>query len=1307
LFEQQVLAKVVPLKLQVVPRSRFGTHGLQNLKFGFMPRVVAPTQLRDHRTGEVISETSVSNLPAVRERVKREGGGVTESHVWSVPFDTGRNTHFDGVNNYWAHTRVVDTQDTHIVVEVQSDQEQAKAGGLSEEERNILQEQLKNHQGAVTAFASAKSGEDLRTALINFSFLESVFNAEYPDGVVLNPELHNTPEVWVDKLLQTLDLKIAEFENKLAGSLQSGKMPKQWYELIIRHEMAEAAKAGQTKMRLPGLDTLSMLEWGAPVAVVEEQNKILKPGEYFIEELAGRKILTEDSIKYTGEVTVKSNGNVYANSNAPDGSRYDPTGVRGAPDDLIVRAAIPEVVDPQIATVIYKYRTEYLPFFNKEFGAKQITDEFGQVWWEADVAPELGERPIQYYNVDLSVGADVAELAKATNSEVIPRAFAHVQGLMNSILGLNQMAKALPAVAGLQQYRRLMQEMHNVKNALMAGPNEQLKKWHHVQIKQAELVEDALREQVRDGAHWASLEQDTAVDELGRTEVVWVLKPNAEFHQMMKNRGINSEGSKLFLGVVNDFLRVLGVMEKTLQQTIRRELQGNPLVMEARLRQVTDEFTQLRTIPYLPDTRFGNYSVMVRAGADEVVDGRQIKTGELVYWRKFESERERNKHYEEIKSKYGRAHQVTKWYEDDTVSALTAMPRAFVDTLVSVLNAVPETALTQEQMNIIAETQYDFTAAGKFEKYLRAGKKGVGGADPDLRRVYANYMWKTANMIAKMGFSKRLLNSIGEVRGEAHALQKAGGDPTPVLKLEEYLRKNFNYVMSPQNEWQQLRAFVSLWYLLGSPKTALMNFMSVPVLSYGYLASRYGDAGSVAALVRATKTVAQFWRDPEKVRPDLRHALFKARLDGVTDQSFAAMLANVAEGGVAIERLFQGDKLIKNRAAGDAARKLTWRILAGGMAPFRAVEQLNRMVTLAATYELEAAKLGVRGFSQEAYDAARDAVDYTQNEFSPWNRPEFMRGKRGVLLIFYSFVQNMAFMLFGGDKGWWRAMLVLAALAGLQGLPGIDNFLDIMNWVGRKYTGQHFDLRQDAREVAESLGANPDLVMRGLFHNMFGLGWDTSGSVGIGRIIPGTDAIFGIGDFEQRFLRAASEVGGPAGSLAINFLQALADDNPNSVLRFDKVLPPAIRNVERAFRAEAEGAWTDQRGNALVPDPTVVEVLGQALGFSPTRKTERQELLRAQRDSVVFYQMRRQELFAKAYDARHSGDTTAYQEVIEAIRDYNEGVPAPQLKITRADLANSLKARERYRKAVEAGDSPQKRYQVLYSNLAPLYPGIE
>lgn len=1289
IFKQKLLSKIVPLRTSLT--SKYAEYGLRRIGFTQTVAQVIPDQAPTR-----FLSTSQGGLPSVSPFTR----------IYNVPFETGGSGHFPGHPNYYAHLRAFNVPTvngkTRVIMELQSDREQHEQTEEDlESNRQYYEESLvsvnslilfldklnaKWRRVSINSVANARAvlvslvneidtrlddatipksiGRDearsqlLRTQQLLLQHLDSINSTYKPylTNNVLHPIQYDTLEKvgrLIQVSMQNMHAKSAEFEEKLKVSTADfSKLPKNWEQLVLLSEMQKAAQEGATRMWIPGSDET--------VAKVEGYEKgVVVDGEFN----------TRDENEWVPE----------------DGERAE-----------ITESQL--VYDPDVQPILRRYR-DMAKWAKNSLGGKNVAGN-GSQWIEIPLKEELITLPITYYMIGESVEEQIEdalpELTKV--EETLPKAVKLMGRGFTNLLQLNQMAKLWPGLHGLQMYRRAMQSLHALKSKLFEGPNEQLRMWYKLPTKQGQLVEDALRAEVDSNGHWTELVKDPATEQ-------WLHTPGEAMKRILTARGLSQPAQELFVNIKNDFMLTLQTMETVLREHVDKFFEKSPVVMAQRHAELDAMFRDLREKPYLPDSRFGQWSVQVRARQAATFEGTEIKKNDLLFWQKFETKKERDKALVEVRRLYGKSHAVSGSYDPDIVQTFSGMPGGFVTSMIEEMGEHESTKLSAEQVEALQELAFYQTRAGKFSRYLRTPKKMVGGASTDIRRVYAAYHWKTANAIAKMKFNRALRTGVRMVAKARETVRNNGGNSDQIDMMHQYLNENYQHVMHPENDWPRLRAFVSMWYLFASVKTALMNMSSLPVLAYPYLAARHGDVAATTAMVKAMRTVTQYWRNPNKVSPDVRAVLQKAREDGVTEQSFAATLASVSDGGVAFEKMMPKFAFMGNRYLSDTARKTTWRVMSMGMAPFRAIEGLNRQITLLAAYELESGKLGktLSVGDTAAYDAARDAVDYTQNEYSAWNQPKFMWGGKSPFFLFYSFVQNMSFMMFGGDKSWWRAMMVLAVMGGFLALPGVENLIDMLNYAWRKFSGQHQDLRLEAREVFEAIGMNPDLAMHGLSHNLFGTGWDVSSSVGQGRVIPGTDAIFGIGKFEQRFVQAVGEVGGPMGGLAMGFLQALASDNPNQFLRFQNALPAAAKNLVKAYNTAETGEIQDSRGRALVQDATAMDVIGQAAGFRSGQAATVQELHRLQHDAAEFYMQRRSNLMEMFYNAKKTGNYEALESVQEAIEKYNDSVPDDRLKVTHKDLSASFKTRAKLETQFENHDSPQRKYQLLYQLLRESY----
>jgi hypothetical protein len=296
---------------------------------------------------------------------------------------------------------------------------------------------------------------------------------------------------------------------------------------------------------------------------------------------------------------------------------------------------------------------------------------------------------------------------------------------------------------------------------------------------------------------------------------------------------------------------------------------------------------------------------------------------------------------------------------------------------------------------------------------------------------------------------------------------------------------------------------------------------------------------------------------------------------------------------------------------------------------------------------------------------------------------------------------------------------MMLAMTGLGGLPFAEDLMDMVDFVGTKmksqlgYKDPKVDIRLDARAFAKELGANPDLVMHGLSRETFGLHWlgnmvglpvpkfDVSGSLSLGRVIPGVEPILGReGRFADRFLESAEDIGGAALSIPLSVMRALADDNPDVFKRWERALPSALRSVSRGARYALEGEETTRSGATLTTfdasDPEqLLEIVAQTLGAAPSRVNEERELRWAQKEHIRYYQTRRTLLLAQLSHAYDGRDKETIITMKKAIRTYNLSVPHKALRLTQKDIRRSLKARRRNRRLDEQNITKSKRYRPL------------
>src|SRR3990167_4226859 len=326
------------------------------------------------------------------------------------------------------------------------------------------------------------------------------------------------------------------------------------------------------------------------------------------------------------------------------------------------------------------------------------------------------------------------------------------------------------------------------------------------------------------------------------------------------------------------------------------------------------------------------------------------------------------------------------------------------------------------------------------------------------------------------------------------------------------------------------------------------------------------------------------------------------------------------------------------------------------------------------------------------------------------------------------FMQHMAFHTYGGyelgehrmakelgetPRTIWggytmKIWLVTLLLAGYEGLPGAENLLDLIEIAWRKYGGAK-PIRQMLREMIQELEVDPQLASRGFGHNL--AGFDISRSIGFGRMVPGTDVLaHPHGSMSEQVGNLMLDLAGPTGGFIKFGLEAI-DSKKGPKEAFSK-LPGGVGNIYTAYKWSQEGVLAPSRAQITfdletgqLRDLTAEEIFGKALGFNPTVVSQNREIRFNQYDRKVYWQERRQILVNDLWKARDQKDREAEADVKKAITEFNTGIPAEYkaLRLNGMDLSNSMRQRQRIKRADEQQSTTQRRYRPLYEDIGESY----
>lgn len=789
---------------------------------------------------------------------------------------------------------------------------------------------------------------------------------------------------------------------------------------------------------------------------------------------------------------------------------------------------------------------------------------------------------------------------------------------------------------------------------------------------------------------------------------------------------MSPETLALFQRIDGDYKTYIEAVEETLVVEAQARLANNPM-LTAEIRAIRERFAQLKDKPYFPLSRFGKYTITVRAARDTTQGGRDYKAGDTIYFGTYDWAIQRDLDFKRVARMYP-GQDVQKSKASETVRSFAGMPAPLIEALKTRLNLTPE---QREELN---NYLYEIAPGQAFVKHLIRRKNTPGFSD-DAERAYANYFLHGSNHLARLKYRDLLSDAHKRLVGTARATGTE--DATKRMEIANYIADHLEYIMNPENDWAAVRGAIAVAYLGGMLKTAWVNMTQVPMVTYPELARQYGDAKAITAITRAygdlmkmyraTKTltaaeeqIIQKWINGIPLTPAEerfiqgwsgldqrdRASLIRAQQEGFIDQSFAMELAGIAGGGWL-------SRFHATNQAGHYTREFTHAL----MVPFEMGERINRRVTFIAALRLARAT-GVD--ENSAYLNARQAVYDTQYEYSRWNRPELLQGKKGIVFMFMQYVLNTLFFASGGANRWysawrWWAMMLMAG--GLMGLPFAENLKDLAVWAYSKFQPNkrlnvEYELKKMLRPLAETLGWSPDLFLHGASRYGFGLVpfADLSGSMSMGRIIPATDVLAAMGGgmkWNDAVSKGITEAGGATSALIMRMLKAAASDDPDTIRRVEQGMPfslgQSMMTAMRWYSQGGEETWNGERIVGFDPnDPwQMAEILGKGIfGLQPTALAEGRldmygekkggyDARRIRQDFAHFYAIRRQHLLEQLDFFKRDQDTENVSKTLEEIRNFNQTAPA-SARLQGDEIRRSLQQREKARKGGERGTGTSK-----------------
>ena len=572
-------------------------------------------------------------------------------------------------------------------------------------------------------------------------------------------------------------------------------------------------------------------------------------------------------------------------------------------------------------------------------------------------------------------------------------------------------------------------------------------------------------------------------------------------------------------------------------------------------------------------------------------------------------------------------------------------------------------------------------------------RRAVPGFDTDAVRAFAYNMHHGSHQLARLRYSHKLQQVLDLLsRQQDDARKEPDADTRRIAAgdaLIGELKRRHEWILNPTDN--QLTNLVSsagfVYYLGATPAAALVNLTQTPLISFPYLAARFGAGKTMNYLMSASRdavrTVGNIQRtltDPAEQR-----AYAALQASGAIDKTQAHNLAGISEGGVANH----------SPAWAKAMEIIGWG--------FHKTEVVNREATGMAAFRLAVLPKerggGGMGFN-EAVKFAHDAVFDTHYDYSNANRARFMQnGTAKVLLMFRQYSLNTTWML---GRAVWQAtkaadpetkrlarrqlagvMGMSALFSGALGLPMMGMTMGVLNALAASFGNddEPWDAETEFRAFLNDMlgkGAS-ELVQHGALNKLTGA--DIASRVGMSDLwFRDADRELEGKDYYHQLLEQAA---GPMGGVLKNVIvgKSLIDEG-HTWRGVETMLPKALKDTVKSIRYGAQGVNT-LRGDAVVEDLPLYKVMLQGAGFTPAQVSAQYE----RNSDLMNYQQhimdRRQHLMDAFGMAVRLGDDAARRSTLAKIAAFNQ--INPEVAITPATIRNSMRARVRYSARAEGG----------------------
>lgn len=896
---------------------------------------------------------------------------------------------------------------------------------------------------------------------------------------------------------------------------------------------------------------------------------------------------------------------------------------------------------------------------------------------------------------------------------------------------LPQIAELNKHIRGLTMYKEGVALMNKEKNDIVTGAWETLRAWKLIrepgqQIALGRFIEDYMNGMFKDPS-----------DQSGT-----IRRPTKkEFADLVVKHKLGDQAVKIFDRVRADFDNFLEKYRQLLLEDAGRikDAESQRLAIESIHRRVDN----LLERPYFPAMRFGKYTITVYDSAKNVRHFEQ--TDSLRKQRKIKEALEKSTDL--LPGDVVRVGEVAK-----DAAPLLGMPPGLLDLMADKLS------LSTTQRNALDQLRFDYAPSQSFRHQFKS-KDLTPGYSSDFQRAYAHFFFHGANHFTRVKYIDQLRDEVRNVKTESVEMLDANKRD----RIANYMTEHLGMLMDPKPDFAALRGLMFHWYLGFNPASATLNLSQTVIMTYPHLASKFGGAGigdlkAVGALTRASADLNNFYKKGNLLE---RSELHPPGSGGYQGSSMRAIGEAVREGVISETQAHTLAAISENRnllrAFGSKGEEAWQNFSEASSWMFEMTEQYNRRVAFRAAWDLamrdpnnkyvsetvrdnplQYKRLIEQGWTHQeasAFTAAKHTTEATQFVYAPYSRPKFMWGRKGALFIFKSFTQNTLFNLYNNPAGAARSLLILGALGGMMGLPGMEDINGILKTLAWRLFSKDFDVEDEARKFAVDIlkgVIGPDMLLHGMSVHGFGLPhvmnalggsvglprffptMDRHGSIGMGNILPFEPGKLGgpskdVKGNELAQIQRASGAGFSNIFALYNFLNS--QSSIGDLKRWEGIMPRFMSNLSHAWRYHSEGLERNRAGgNVIKFDPNdteqMAEILGRAMGYQPRRLIAQYETIQAKQEAATYWDLRKGILLRQFGTALQGKNLEEKERVIQAIRNYNNELPAEAKAkgISGQVLRESVQARMRNNARTEQGLPTSKQNFQLFKSLDKYFP---